>query len=148
MKSTAIPSLAAALAALAACAPGGPVGGHPTAADPGAPPPPVAYGGRLVRIGAQAPGYTGPGLREPGCLARALAHRPDAAGVDGEVRFAVLMDGSVSSFSYRTPVTPAQDAAIQAAVASCRWYPAVGPSGAPISSWVLQPLKVRGAAAP
>ncbi len=116
--------------------------------DPGSPPPPVAYEGDIIRLGAGNPGYQRPRLEEDDCLPGALRRATGAAGVDNKVRFAVLRDGSLVRFSYLAPVTPEQARSIEAAFASCRWIPGLDPKGQPVAVWVIQPIKVVGASSP
>lgn len=44
--------------------------------DPGSPPPPVAYGGEILRLGAEDLGYQRPQVDDPYCLAEALRRSP------------------------------------------------------------------------
>jgi hypothetical protein len=116
--------------------------------DPGGAPPPVAYGGEIIRLGTDDQGFQRPRLEDEGCLGDALRRTPGAAGVDNKVKFAVLRDGSLVQFSYLTPVSPAQARAIEAAFASCNWIPGFDPVGRAVAVWVIQPIKVSGAPSP
>lgn len=113
--------------------------------DPGGAPPPVAYGGEILRLGADDQGFQRPRLEDDGCLGDALRRTPGAAGVDNKVKFAVLRDGSLVHFSYLTPVTPAQARSIEEAFSSCAWIPGFDPVGRAVAVWVIQPIKVTGA---
>jgi hypothetical protein len=139
-------SACAALLLAAACAgnPAHPTG-NPRAEEPGAPPPPVAYGGEVLRLGPDDQGYKRPRLADDGCLAVALSRASGAAGVENKVRFAVLRDGSLARFSYLEPITEAQRRAVEEAFASCEWAPGLDPSGRPVAVWVIQPIKVVAA---
>jgi len=120
--------------------------GHgPGDAGPGAPPPPVAYGGEILHLDANDRGFQRPQLDDEGCLGEALRRTPGAAGVENKVRFAVLRDGSLVRFSYLQPVTDAQRLAIETAFAACRWNPGLAPGGTPVAVWVIQPIKVLAA---
>ncbi len=136
----------AALLLATSCATAEPGGlpGARRASGPGSPPPPVAYGGEILRLGADAVGFKRPLPVDEECLGDALRRAPGAAGVENKVRFAVLLDGSLARFSYLEPVTPAQARAIEAAFASCRWSPGIDPNGHPVPVWVIQPIKVVG----
>ena len=116
--------------------------------EPGGAPPPVAYGGEILRLGTDDQGYRRPRLEDEGCLGDALRRTPGAAGVDNKVKFAVLRDGSLVQFSYLTPVPPAQARAIEAAFSSCSWIPGFDPVGRAVAVWVIQPIKVMGAPSP
>jgi len=118
---------------------------NPRADEPGAPPPPVAYGGEVLRLGPEDQGYKRPRLADDGCLAAALSRASGAAGVENKVRFAVLRDGSLARFSYLNPVTDEQRRAIEEAFTSCEWYPGLDPAGHLLSVWVIQPIKVVAA---
>ena len=78
------------------------------AVEPGAPPPPVAHGGEVLRLGPGDRGFKRPQPSDESCLAVALGRASGAAGVDNKVRFAVLRDGSLARFSYLAPVTDGQ----------------------------------------
>jgi hypothetical protein len=117
-------------------------------ADPGALPPPVAYGGEVIRLGEGTTSLHRPHTGDEGCLAEALGRASGAAGMQNKVRFAVLRDGSLASFSYEGPVTEPQRRAVEQAFGNCRWDPALGPDGSPLAVWVIQPIKVRGAEGP
>ena len=122
---------------------------HPTgssrAEEPGAPPPPVAYGGEVIRLGPDDHGYTRPHPADDGCLAVTLSRASGAAGVENKVRFAVLRDGSLARFSYLAPITDDQRRAVEEAFASCEWNPGLDPAGHPVAVWVIQPIKVVAA---
>jgi hypothetical protein len=112
--------------------------------EPGALPPPVASGGEVIRLGEGTPGLHRPHPSDEGCLAEALRRAGGAADTRNKVRFAVLRDGSLASFTYLEPVTEPQRRAIEQAFTSCRWDPALGPDSAPIAVWVIQPINVLG----
>ena len=113
------------------------------ASEAGRPPPPVAEGDAVLRLdGAQAAGFRRPILQDPACLPAALQRHPAAAGLENKVKFAVLRDGSVGSFSFLAPVAPEVERAVVAAFESCPWRPAADPGGEPLAVWVVQPVKV------
>jgi hypothetical protein len=112
--------------------------------EPGGAPPPVAYGGEILRLGTDDQGFQRPRLADEGCLGDALRRARGAAGVANKVKFAVLRDGSLARFSYLTPVTVEQARSIEAAFASCSGIPAFDPTGRPVAVWVIQPIKVMG----
>lgn len=124
-------------------APAGPAGRADRDAGPGVSPPPVATGRASLRLeGADAAGYRRPDLEDPPCLTRALQGRKSPAGLDNKVKFAVMRDGSVRSFSFFTPVPAELERDVVAAFQSCAWRPALDPGGVPLAVWVVQPLKV------
>jgi hypothetical protein len=137
------PALAVLLLATS-CATSGPASGTRDD-EPGAPPPPVAYGGEILRLATDEQGFRRPELDDGACLGRALGRATGAAGVDNKVKFAVLRDGSLARFSYLKPVTEAQARAIEAAFDACRWNPGLDPAGHPVAVWVIQPIKVGAA---
>jgi hypothetical protein len=126
-----------------ACATGQAASG-PHDEDPGAPPPPVAYGGEIIRLGSDDQGYRRPQPVDEDCLGQALRRAPGAAGVDNKVKFAVLRDGSLARFSYLKPVGAEQARAVEGAFQACRWNPGLDPAGRPVAVWVIQPIKVAG----
>jgi hypothetical protein len=113
--------------------------------EPGAPPPPVAYGGEILRLGTDDHGFQRPRPSDEACLPDALRRATGAAGMDNKVKFAVLRDGSLVRFSFLNPVTREQARAVEAAFASCSWEPGFDPAGRPVAVWVIQPIKVVGA---
>ncbi len=106
----------------------------------GPPPPPVAFGGYL-RLNEAKSGYRRP-LTDEGCLKRALQERPEVAGLENSVKFAVMRDGSLRSFVCLHPVSPPVAEAIERAFRACTWTPAFDPAGRPLAVWVIQPIKV------
>jgi hypothetical protein len=116
--------------------------------EPGGAPPPVAYGGEILRLASDDKGFQRPRLAYESCLPEALGRARGAAGVVNKVKFAVMRDGSLARFSYLTPVTAGQARSIEAAFASCRWTPGFDPTGRPVAVWVIQPIKVMGAPSP
>jgi hypothetical protein len=134
----------AALLLATACATTNEGAGGRRDADPGALPPPVAYGGEVIRLGEGTTSLHRPHLADERCLAESLRRAGGAAGMLNKVRFAVLRDGSLASFSYQVPVTEPQRRAIEEAFGACRWDPGLGQDGAPIAVWVIQPINVRG----
>jgi len=108
------------------------------------PPPPVVLGGGSLRLdGEQAAGFRRPDLDDPACLPLALGQQKAAAGLENKVKFAVMRDGSVSHFSFLSPVAPEVERAVVTAFQSCSWKPALDPKGEPLAVWVVQPLKVE-----
>jgi hypothetical protein len=121
------------------------VGAGAPATSPGLPPPPVPFNGARLKLGTeQASGYTRPTLAYEGCLPAALRQRRSLAGLDNKVKFAVMRDGSLSHFTFLSPVAPEVEKAVAEAFASCTWKPALDPDGRPLAVWVIQPVKVAG----
>ncbi len=114
--------------------------------EPGAPPPPVSIGDYL-RLDRAKSGYQRPRPADEGCLKDALRRQPRVSGVENEVKFAVMRDGSLRDFVYLNPVPAAVAEAIETAFRACRWEPGLDPAGRPIAVWVIQPIKVAGAPA-
>ncbi len=121
-----------------------PRAGRVVRADAPGPPPPAANLGKgHLRLDApQAAAFQRPELLDPACLPGALQRRPAAAGLENTVKFAVRRDGSVSHFSFATPVAPEVERAVAEAFADCPWQPGLDPDGRPLAVWVVQPLKV------
>lgn len=96
-----------------------------------------------MRLDQDTTGYQRPYPDDRNCLPEALKREKRLSGVDNSVKFAVMRDGSLRDFVYLKPESADVAAAIEAAVRSCRWEPALDPQGRPIAVWVIQPIKVR-----
>jgi hypothetical protein len=129
------------LAAACASAPA-PIASPVRDRESGAPPPPVASGGEILRLGPGHQEFKRPRPADEACLGEALRRAPGAVGVENKVRFAVLRDGSLARFSYLEPVTDEQRVAIEVAFTSCPWNPGLDPEGHPVAVWVIQPVRV------
>jgi hypothetical protein len=92
-------------------------------------------------------GFVRPKMIDEGCLNRALAEEPAAAGLDTRARFMVQRDGSLTNIEFRPVVPTAMTQAALTALQSCPWSPGRDPEGEPVVVQVTQPLKVKAAEA-
>lgn len=90
-------------------------------------------------------GYTGPAMREPGCVQKRIRVPPSSVPQKVIVKFVVGPEGDTGRFHVVGPTDTRLELvrAVEEAVQSCRWIPGTDPEGRPVPIWVILPIRFR-----